>query len=190
MSKHVLSSDTKEIMETKKTIKYKCEDNYLDTAVFTRIKDVFEGGSIGWHYFGGTSSLTDDPKQFYFGHNIYQNHAHVSPVGGEMAPLIDKINPMAIHRVRVNLMPRTEENIESELHSDYDEGCPYPDRIDLWSTSIFYLNDCDGYTKLEDGTIIKSKANRLLTFAGDVRHLGASCTNKKRRLIVNLNYIT
>jgi len=177
-------------MGTKGKIKFKVEDNYLDTSVFTKMKEVFEGEMLDWHYFGGTSHLTDDPKQFYFGHNIYQDHVSVSPVGAELVPLLDKINPMAIHRIRVNLMPRTEENIESDFHSDYTEGFAYPDKIDLWSTSIYYLNDCDGYTKLEDGTVIKSKANRLLTFIGDVKHLGASCTDKKRRLVVNLNYIT
>jgi len=180
----------KEIMETKKTIKYKCEDNYLDTAVFTRIKDVFEGGSIDWRYVGGTSHVNNDPEQFYFGHNIYQNHIWSSPKGLELVPLIDKIKPMALNRIRVNLMPRTERNIESGFHSDYDQGFPFLHKVGLWSTSIYYLNDCDGYTKFEDGTIIKSKENRLLTFAGDVKHLGASCTNKKRRLVVNLNYIT
>ena len=173
-----------------KKIKHTVKDNYLDTPVYLKIKEVFEGNGICWKFFGGTSSLTDDPKQFYFGHNIYQDHMSVSPVGAELFPLIEKINPMAIHRIRVNLMPRSEENIESDLHSDYTEGFAYPDRIDLWSTSIYYLNDCDGYTKLEDGTVIKSKGNRLLTFTGNVKHLGASCTDKKRRLVVNLNYIT
>ena len=176
-------------MGTKRVIKFKVEDNYLDTPVYLKIKEVFEGNGICWKFFGGTSSLTDDPKQFYFGHNIYQDHMSVSPVGLELSPLFDKINPMALHRVRVNLMPRTEQHIESDLHSDYTEGFAYPDKIDLWSTSIYYLNDCDGYTKLEDGTIIKSKGNRLLTFTGNVKHLGASCTDKKRRLVVNLNYI-
>jgi hypothetical protein len=176
-------------MGTKRVIKFKVEDNYLDTPAYSKIKEVFEGNGICWQFFGGTSQLEDDPKQFYFGHNIYQDHTSVSPVGTELAPLIDKINPMALHRVRVNLMPRTEENIESGLHCDYDEGFAYPDRIDLWNTSIYYLNDCNGYTKLEDGTVIKSKGNRLLTFTGNVRHLGASCTDKKRRLVVNLNYI-
>ena len=171
-------------------VKYTVEDNYLDEPIYSRIKEVFEGNLVSWQFFGGTSDLNDDPKRFYFGHNIYQDHTSVSPIGTELVPLIDKINPMALHRVRVNLMPRTEENIESNLHSDYTEGFTFPDRVDLWSTSIYYLNDCDGYTKLEDGTIIKSKGNRLLTFTGNVKHLGASCTDKKRRLVVNLNYIT
>ena len=186
------SKESKQIyrMGTKRVIKYTCEDNYLDTPVYTKIKEVFEGNGICWQFFGGTSDLNDDPKQFYFGHNIYQDHMSVSPFAPEVIPLIDKINPMALHRVRINLMPRTQENIESDFHSDYTEGFAYPDRIDLWSTSIFYLNDCDGYTKLEDGTVIKSKDNRLLTFTGNVKHLGASCTDKKRRLVVNLNYIT
>ena len=172
-----------------KKITHTVEDDYLDEPIYSKIKEVFEGNNVSWQFFGGTSHLNDDPKQFYFGHNIYQDHMSVSPIASELIPLFNKINPMALHRVRVNLMPRTEENIESDFHCDYSEGFAYPDKIDLWSTSIYYLNDCDGYTKLEDGTVIKSKANRLLTFTGNVKHLGASCTDKKRRLVVNLNYI-
>ena len=172
-------------------VKYLVEDNYLDEPIFSRIKEVFEGGGVAWQYFGGTAQLDDDdPKQLYFGHNIYHKHKWVSPFGKELIPLLDKIGMMAIHSVRINLMPRTEENIESAYHTDYDENAPNPNKVDLWSTSIYYLNDCDGYTKLEDGTIINSKGNRLLTFTGNVKHLGASCTDKKRRLVVNLNYIT
>lgn len=96
---------------------------------------------------------------------------------------------MAIHMIRANLMTKSDRHIESELHSDLDINAPTRDRIDQWTTAIFYINDCNGYTKLEDGSVIESKANRLLTFPANIRHLGATCTDQKRRVLINLNYI-
>ena len=172
---------------TKGVIKYECVDDYLDHTSFLRISEVFERNDVAWNFFGGTAELDDDPKQFLFKHEIHQNNEWISPLAIFLNPLLAKIGVMAIHRIRVNLLTRSEKNIESRYHNDYEVDVP--DKIDLWSTSIYYLNDCDGYTKLEDGTVIKSKANRLLTFPANVNHLGASCTDKKRRMVINLNYI-
>ena len=86
-------------------------------------------------------------------------------------------------------MTRTENHVESQLHSDLDKNAPCKNRISEWTTAIFYINDCNGYTKLEDGSVIESRANRLLTFPSDVRHLGATCTDEKRRVLINFNYI-
>ena len=164
-------------------------DDFLDKDIFIRLQDVIMSQSICWHF----APFTDDSKggsnQFYFGHNIYINHAWASGLSSELAPLIQKIKPMAIHTIRANLMTRSEEHIESQFHSDLSLNAPTTDKIDQWTTAIYYINDCNGYTKLEDGSVIESRANRLLTFPSDIRHLGSTCTDEKRRVLINLNYI-
>ena len=55
-------------------------------------------------------------------------------------------------------------------------------------TSIFYVNTNDGYTKFKDGTKVKSIANRMLTFPANMKHCGTSCTNERRRIVINFNY--
>ena len=57
-----------------------------------------------------------------------------------------------------------------------------------WTTSIFYVNTNNGYTKFEDGTKVESVANRMVTFSTNMKHLGTSCTNEKRRIVINFNY--
>ena len=42
--------------------------------------------------------------------------------------------------------------------------------------------------KLEDGTKIKSVANRMLVMSGAVKHTGSTCTDEKCRVVINFNY--
>ena len=171
-------------------MKVQIKDDFLDSQVFLRIKEVFEAGSIDWQFTNGTSEPNgEDLDSFFFAHWIFESHTWISPFSNELEPLLSKMGVMALHMARINLLTRTEEHVESSFHTDYDHNSPNPEKKNMWSTSIFYLNDCNGYTKLEDGTIIKSKANRLLTLPANVKHLGASCTDQKRRLVLNLNYI-
>ena len=53
---------------------------------------------------------------------------------------------------------------------------------------IFYLNTNNGYTKFEDGTVVKSIANRLLTFPTLCKHTSSSCTDVEARVNINFNY--
>ena len=56
-------------------------------------------------------------------------------------------------------------------------------------TAIFYLNSNNGYTLFKDDTRVFSQENRLCLFNGHIEHAGASCTNAKRRVVLNINYI-
>ena len=63
-----------------------------------------------------------------------------------------------------------------------------PEKLKYWSTSIFYVNTNNGYTKFEDGTKVESVANRLLTFPANMKHTGTSCTDEKTRVVINCNF--
>ena len=45
-----------------------------------------------------------------------------------------------------------------------------------------------GYTKLLDGTVIESIANRLLTFPTNMPHTSSTCNDKQIRSNININY--
>ena len=55
------------------------------------------------------------------------------------------------------------------------------------STSIFYMNTNNGYTKFEDGTKVESVANRMVTFPANMKHAETSCTDEKIRVVINFN---
>lgn len=167
-------------------------DNFLDEGAFEKLDLAIMGQRMTWHFAPFTAGKYESnggPDQFFFGHTIYQNHTWTSGLSKDLAPLIQKIGPMALHMVRANLMTKSNSHVESEFHSDLDLNSPTLDKVAQWTTAIFYINDCDGYTKLETGEIIESRQNRLLTFPANIRHLGATCTNEKRRVLINLNYI-
>ena len=166
------------------------EDNFLDPESFHEIQTVLLGTEIHWHYQDFLGVSTDQTSQFYFSHGFYEGYTWISPLAGVLEPLLDKIKPICILNIRANLVTRTSKIIEASLHSDLEGVIPDEHKLKQWNTSIFYLNSTDGYTKLSDGTIIESKANRLLTMSSDTEHLGATCTDQKRRVVINLNYFS
>ena len=58
-----------------------------------------------------------------------------------------------------------------------------------WLTSIFYMNTNNGCTVFEDGTEIKSVANRVVTFPRSTKHAGTTCSDENVRILINFNYI-
>ena len=64
------------------------------------------------------------------------------------------------------------------MHTDQEKG----------TTGIFYVNTCNGYTRFKNNKIIKSKENTYIEFDSTLEHTGASCTDKKRRVVINFNY--
>ena len=57
-----------------------------------------------------------------------------------------------------------------------------------WTTSIFYINTNNGYTKFENGEKVESVANRMVTFSTNLKHTGTSCTDERTRVVINFNY--
>ena len=163
-------------------------DNFLDIESFHKIQTKLLSEDIHWFYHNYTDNIYQDNNQFYFGHYFYELNRWTSPFAEILEPLLLLIKPVCIHSIRANLMARTNEIAESDFHSDLKEFIPDEDRLSQWTTAIFYINTNNGYTKLSDGTIVESKSNRLLTMSSNIEHLGTTCTDQKRRVVINLNY--
>ena len=56
------------------------------------------------------------------------------------------------------------------------------------TTAIYYVNTNNGYTEFEDGSRVESIENRLVTFPSYMKHTGTTCTDQKRRIVINFNY--
>jgi hypothetical protein len=93
---------------------------------------------------------------------------------------IDALNMKHIVKAKANSTIRTNSIIRYGFHTDVN----LPD----CKTSIFYMNTNDGFTEFENGDRIESIANRMITFDSSLKHTGTSCTNKKRRIVLNFNY--
>ena len=51
------------------------------------------------------------------------------------------------------------------------------------------MNTNNGYTELEDGTIVNCVENSLVTFPVKFRHRGVSQTDKQFKIVINFNYL-
>jgi len=163
---------------------YELIDNFLPKDDFKRLKELlpkqvpfyFQEAINGFH------SKSEEDKTFYMTHMLYNwdnNFPVFSNFYNEYKIILDRLEVKSLVRMKLNLYPRTDTIETHKSHIDYPyehKGC------------IFSLNTCNGATILEDGTKIKSVANRALLFDPSRKHSSTSCNDSKARLNVNINY--
>ena len=163
----------------------KIEDNFLKQEEFDKIQKLMgEPSPFPWFY-ADRIVFEDDVDKFQFIHAFYDNHMPMSPFTNELDSIINIIQPFSIVKIRAKLLTRTPEIVESTFHVDI--FLP-EEKLKQWTTSIFYINTNNGYTKFEDGTKVESVANRMVTFPANMKHCGTSCTDERRRIVINFNY--
>ena len=164
----------------------KIEDNFLEQKEFDNLQIVIMGEIFTWNYITRIDS-GDDVDKFQFTHMFYFNNAPISPFLEILTPIINKIESISLGKIKANLLTRTPNIIENTFHVDgdatYDE-----EKLKQLTTSIFYVNTNNGYTKFEDGTKVESVANKMVTFPTNMKHTGTSCTDERTRVVINFNY--
>ena len=178
----------------------KIEDGFLDQEEFDHIQEMMMGEKFPWFFKCGyyakvPSTLLDkfELDQFQFTHAFYERRASQdsflpswSSGMEQLEGLIIKLQAVLVVRTRGNLLTRLPIIIENAFHSDM-EDLPEEKSKQL-TTSIFYINTNNGYTKFEDGTKVESVANRMLTFPANMKHTGTTCSDEKIRVVINFNY--
>ena len=157
-------------------------DNFLPLNYFCPIQDtLINDHNFPWYYWESiTQAGNPDPTDYQFVHIFYEQYRPNSQYVELLQPIIDKLNPSAILRIKANLITHTEKQIKHAMHVDFSKFSG--------KTAILYVNDCDGYTEFQDGSIVESKANRLVVFPAQTLHTGTSPTDAKVRCLINLNY--
>ncbi len=159
-------------------------DNYLPREQFEELKNIICSDNFQWPWY--YNKFVDDREKgethehFCFNHLVYDHYVQNSSFFEDFLPLINKINPNALIRVKVNAYPKNGDKIITHnSHIDYDF---------THKGALFYLNTCNGKTILEDGTEIDSVANRILFFDSSRPHQSTNCTDAKMRFNININY--
>lgn len=163
------------------------QDNVLSKDDFLNLKNVMlktgeesRFSFFPWYYLD--YKVTTEYKSFdnyQFTHMFYDcDSASMSEYFDIIDPILKKINPESIIRIKANLTLATKDESIYGFHTDYPD-C---------KTAIFYVNDNDGYTLLKDGTKINSVENRLVYFDSNIQHTGVSSVNTKIRCVINFNY--
>jgi hypothetical protein len=164
----------------------KIENDFLPQKEFDKIQEfMFNSPKFPWFYGNKIDSIEDDVNKFQFVHIFYVEFTSSQYVN-ILSPILNRFQPLSIFRIKANLRTRTSKNEESSFHSDMD--ILSEEKRKQWTTSIFYMNTNNGYTKFENGTKVNSVANRMITFPTNMKHTGTSCTDEKTRVVINFNY--
>ena len=171
----------------------KVENNLLDDELFDDLVYRMTNKDFPWFYCphidyeGENIGVTNFQFEhwFYFS-SFYQGTSDQIAI---LHPIIERIDPVAFWRIKANLLTNTPTVYENSYHIDIGNLRNNDEKLRQWTTSIYYLNSNNGYTEFEDGTIIESEANRLVTFPANLIHRGTTCSDAKIRVVINFDYL-
>lgn len=153
-------------------------DNFLPIETFSFLQQMFLSNEFPWYWAEEKVYNVGSLNNWQLCHTFYEDNVSLS--NWNITPVIQTLKPNAIHRIKANLDVYTPEIYEYGLHTDV-KGFEC-------NTAVYYLNTNDGYTIFEDGAKIESVGNRMVIFPSNIKHAGTSCTNAKRRVVLNLNF--
>lgn len=164
---------------------YQVIDDFLPEDQALAIRQTMLGPDFPWYFSDNVTSEEYDEEHssllnYQLTHVFYYNFSWNSPQAQLILPLVDKIQPKALIRIKANLNPVTAEPYAGGWHQDFKFPC---------KTGVYYVNDNNGYTEFENGEKVESKANRFVEFDSEHLHTGVTATNVKARCLINFNWI-
>lgn len=161
---------------------YQVIDNFLSEKDFNTVRNVIFDMKFPWGYCPSVNTeVSTGPDDFQFVHMMYQDHTILSDHFKQISPLINKLNPNALVRVKVNLTTKNVNNFKFGYHTDFED-------IENLKSAVYYLDTTDGPTFFENGEHVECVENRLVVFDNNMSHSSSTCTDKKVRRVVNINF--
>ena len=164
-------------------------DNFLPDYHFKQIESIFLEDTFPWYWNETIVYPYEDgydPKDYQFTHVLFDKRSggqesNYYPILRDTVMRFLGVNEC--YRIKMNLNPRTLFNKSGGWHLDFE------DKPEIKNTAVYYLNTCNGYTKFKKGGKVKSVANRMVIFDSKLIHQGYTCTDQKRRVVMNFNWI-
>ena len=154
-------------------------DNFLEFEAYLQLVKVIMETKFPWNFVNGKSEIRDG--DFQFTHLFVDDGGKIiSPYYKILFPILKKMNPEKIYRIKANLTTKKETNHKSLMHTDT--------KLDDIKTAVYYCNSNNGSTLFQNGKRIDSKANRIVIFDGHQKHCGVDCTDEKIKVVINFNY--
>ena len=163
-------------------------DNFLPEYQFKQIQSIFLGDLFPWYYNERIVNPTEEgynSKDYQFTHTFFDKRPpwngdqyHSSSFFSIIEPNLKLLGVTKLYRIKANLNPRTVFHRRGGYHIDY------PDI----KTAVYYVNTNNGWTEFKKGGRVKSVANRIVIFDSNLMHQGVTCTDEKRRVVINFNY--
>ena len=171
----------------------KVENNLLDDELFEDLVFRMTNTEFPWYFlpyndFSGEHTGLNNYQfeHWFFFSSIWQESSEYIDM---LHPIIEHIDPVAFWRIKANLLTYTPEIQTNNYHIDIGNLRDNEEKLEQWTTSIYYLNSNNGYTEFEDGTRIESVGNRIITFPAHLKHRGTTCSDAKIRVVINFDYL-
>ena len=153
-------------------------DNFLPQDIFDDMQSLLLNGDekqiMPWFYRFAIADY-DDTEGFVFGNDIF-NRGDIPDMSLYQdigMPIISRLPMCHLVRMKVNCHPR-----QTLRDSENYPKCRFhTDMIEDHTVGILSINNCNGYTEFEDGTILESKENSMVIFDGAIKHrsVGQTC---------------
>lgn len=172
-------------------MKIKVVDNFLEDKIFFSLCHlVLCELDFPWSYTSGVANNASEGKQdgFYFVHSIFEDgKGFVTPfpaLRSRLKPLSKLLGMKQLLRARLLLYVNQGKQIVHDKHVDFDFS---------HHAFLLYLNSNNGYTEFhhEDrpSEKILSTRNRAVFFDGSKPHNSSTLTDKRRRVVLAVNYL-
>jgi|TARA_E500000318_G_scaffold7883_4_gene7271 hypothetical protein len=126
------------------------EENFLNKEDFSNLKKFVFDVNMPWYFREETVNTGDSS---YFTYIFFNNDTIFSNGFNLVKPILDKLKYSSLIQVRANLVLREKNPVKQGWHTDYD--------YKNFKTSIFYLNECNGPTIVQN-KISTIEANKIL----------------------------
>ena len=155
------------------------KDNFLDKDTLVKIQKVVLADFFPYYY--NDYKVEKRDQNFQFTHILFKSYYNQSNYFPNFVTILDQLKCKSLVRMKLNLTPRVEHITPFNYHVDIQ------DNLDC-KTAVFYLNTTNGMTLFKTGETIKGIENRIVIFNSGLKHAGTSHTDKKVRLVLNINY--
>ena len=157
-------------------------DNFLPSYQFDKFQSFLMGENFDWYNNDGVTHPDDGLYQFI--HTFYKwspTSSFQLPTSSFqwIEPYLSFFNMKKVYKIKANLNPRSGYHIKAGYHID---------NIPCSKTAILYVNTCNGGTEFKEGDRVDSVANRVVIFDPTLEHRSVTCTDEKRRIVINFNY--
>jgi hypothetical protein len=156
-------------------------DDLLTIDESDKIESSLLGPWFPWYLWRGVDY--DNDGKFQFVHNFYKDGDWVSYEKDVINPILEKLNPHMLIKIKANLTMRSTAESTFRYHIDVDNKKS--------KTAIYYVNDSDGKTVIKDIETIDCKKNRLVIFPSELFHAGVMHSTDifGGKCIINFNFI-
>ena len=155
-------------------------DNFLLPDEFKKIQSHLLDEDFTWNWNNGILDEDYPLGSYQFTHAFFMNgelsDSHI------LKPCMYKLGCKTLVRVKSNLNLRTVFHRNGGYHCDNNTF-----GFDM-KVALLYINTNNGCTKIKGYGKVKCVANRLVRFNSYVEHAGISCTDEKRKVVLNFNY--